>query len=119
MLLKSASSAALHNSWYGCIFTGTKCPLALLRINASIRCRSGSVVKPHHALDAYCSLATVDRKMVCSAGTDNRVHVWRNRQTVGDRDAEDLTLVARLIPGRGEGNCCFKFTLRRLSVMII
>jgi len=46
----------------------TKRQRALRRMNASIRCRSAAVVKPHHALDAYCSLAmTTEWKTVCSA----------------------------------------------------
>jgi len=61
---------------------GTKRQHVLRRMNASIRCRSTAVVNPHHALDAYCSLAmTTEGKTICSP-FHSYVKLWEHRVSV-------------------------------------
>src|SRR5664279_4818090 len=71
--LKKFSSADLQRDSKFSKSGGTKRAFALRRVNASIRLFSVAVAKPHHALDAYCSLATTtERKTVCTDGSSIR-----------------------------------------------
>jgi len=78
MFLNSSSSAVRQRVSNDGESSGTKRQRALRRMKASIRFCSAAVVKPHHALDAYRSLAmTTERKTVCSVES----HIPRARKT--------------------------------------